>query len=824
MPDSNTASNHVERTANQYIPYTRDYDEHTCGTIDGDLVQTIRVAGVPFETLDNADINGLNREWFAALNNLSTKSSKVAMWTHLRKKRLRYDLSSIEYDNWFSSELGAKFAQMQQGKTFFVMEMHVSLVWRTAPGKTDRLAKKMPGTQAERESLVIAGMAELEKVVGQMMTTLRRYHPRRLGVTKNAYGDAVSEQAMYFASLIGARDDAQIGQHASVHHAIQTCDMHFGEEVFELQGVSESAYGAIVSLKTPYGIGDMEMDSNLLHGLYGLDVEFDLSQSLTFQSVADADGFLDRQISQYASTPAHELLVKELQERKKKLQAGHFGVANHEFTLVVRGATILEVNRGVIEIEGILTARTFGVVRERRAMMITQLFGTLPGNFLTHRLCATPIGTDNIPAFYPMHAYATGNAKGSQWGMPIAFLTGAAGGPKFVNFHVSKSRLADQGINLEYEPDEEAEGAQKVMRKDSANVIYIGDNGSGKTMMQCLFRALLHSKGRPGKRPYKSFAFDFDNGQEILICALGGVYFRFDLGEPSGVAPFAMENTPGNRQFLMALAQWCAAQDKTYKHSGDDSAALQRAIGGVYALDKKEQRWARLLDLLTNKGAGTLHDALLPWVDDGNLAWVLDGGIDALNFDAANDFGFDMTQILTSVACVPVQMCVLHMIRQHAAGSPHSIDIEEASSAAKDPVMLSVIEENARRIRKKDGSIALLFQNAADLSGVLSATLLGQFQTRFIFPNASAQRAHYPFLSDREFELVRDGMNIRPGQFLMQQGRESSVVDGDMTALGGDLLSVLSGSIDNVLIARECIAMLGSDPKAWLPEYYKRRR
>jgi type IV secretion system protein VirB4 len=826
------STNDRERTATEHIPYSRQYDEHTCGTVDGDLTQTIHIAGIPFETLSEEEINGFSRQWFSAINTLGAKNTRVALWTHMVRRKINYDMSRIEYDNWFSAELGRQYGERLGARDFYVIDLYLSPVYRPAPGKAEKLAGTLADTVTQRKRLIDAGVEELEKIAQQMLVSLRRYHPTRLGSSTDESGVITSELAHFYSSLLNGGGSGPVAlNNASVRYGIQRNDLHFGAEIVEIQMPSTSRYVGLLGLKAPYGRGDMEIGADLLHDLLRVRCEYVLSQSITFLPINEADKFLRTQLSQIASAEQNSIMEKQLKEAIEQLQAGKYGIAEHEFILAIYGDSIKEVNAGVAEAVAALEAKALAVTRERRGTLISQYFSMLPANFSMGRLRAMPISTDNFSSFFPMHNFLTGNAQGSQWGMPLAMLETTSGAPYFFNYHVSRKFLAEQDGQLEYaeagaDDDADNDGrAEKVMRKDSGNALFIGGNGAGKTVVQTMIRALTRKREMKGKRPYKSFAFDADCGQEIFIKALGGRYFRFKTGEPTGIAPFSLPDTDENRQFIISLVKWCAGQDKAYVPSSDDDARLKMAVGEVYKLESG-RKFARLRDLLP-KGRDTLHAALGRWVESGNEAWILDNDEDLLDLEGANDFGFDMTTFLSlPYARTPILMCIMHKINLSAAGSPHSIDIDEASTALNDGFLQEVIEMKARRIRKQDGIIGLSLQNAADASsGALASTLMNQFPLKIAFPNPTADRKEYVDgckFTESEFLLIREGMLDKPGKFLLKKGNESVVICADLTGMN-DMLAVLSGSTDNTAIAREIMARVGNDPQVWLPEFFKRR-
>ena len=411
--------------------------------------------------------------------------------------------------------------------------------------------------------------------------------------------------------------------------------------------------------------------------------------------------------------------------------------------------------------------------------------------------------------------------------------------------------MKDQGVQLEYVDDEdekqiteeeeekaELEGRSvREHRKELGNYTIIGPSGSGKTLTKLFLRALLRKRRKgAGMRPIKTFAWDKDYGEEILVCAMGGKYFRFEDSKPSGLNPFGLPDTPQNRSFIMTLLMWCAESDPTYTRSGSDEETLLKVIGDVYDLPTT-RRLSRIMDTLpgpidavrTAGGVVTgLKAALRRWVgNDSPYGWVLDNAYDRFDLTGANDFGFDMTSFLDNAyARTPIQLLINHKIESAIDGSPFVLDITEAWKALKDPYMQSMIENKAKTVRKQLGLIGLDTQDPTDLTtSPIKGTLLQQFPTQIYLPNDKADRADYidgMKLTAREFKFVTTDMLEEPGQFLLKQGKESVVVRNDLSGMD-DMNAVLSASIENVMLVRDLIENNGDDPNVWLPKFFKTR-
>jgi type IV secretion system protein VirB4 len=849
-------SNQKEEAATKFIPYDAPLDAYTCTTTDWDVLRTIKVAGVPFETLSKESMNGLTQQLFSTLNGMGAKNARVALWTHMIRRKINYDLSEIRYDNHFSQLLNQQYAERLGKEDFYINEMFVTPVYRPAASAAERFAQSFSKNAEHKRATLQQAKSEIEAITNQLMISLKRYQPTLLGTSETEDGVLHADYAELYARILNGAEAAPVAiNRYPIRYAIQRSGITFDGDVVVIERPASTRYAAILSLKAPYSIEKIR--PNILHGLLQLKCEFILSQSLTFMQAGKAERFLQQQLGQITSTTNNKTQIKELEDAIDGIQNGKFGMGEHEFILTIFADSISDLNIAVAEANSAFEQRSLEVFRETRGGLIAQYFGMLPGNFRMKRYRAQPISTANFVSLFPMHNYVTGNANGSQWGMPIAMMKTNGESPYFFNYHVSRQALKDQGAQLEYDPEEDDvaapanaassavdteeelnegeitqlrnEGEQALpkrrrQRKDSGNYIAIGPNGSGKTVIQCLLRALAR-KVEIKRGPYKTFTFDKDSGQEIFICALGGRYFRFTKGVDSNINPFSLPDNERTHLFLVNMAKWCAAQDQTYIPSTEDENELLKSVREVYRL-KEGRRWARIGDTLKSK---PLKSALQRWWDGGAYSWVLDNEVDRFDLTVANDFGFDMTEFLEDdLARPPILRYLKYKIDLSAPGSPYSIEMDEASVALKDEMLRDeFVEKEARTIRKKEGIIGLGVQDASDITeGPLKGVLTTQFPNLLVFPNGQAERKYYVDglkLTEAEFEQVTVKMHEKPGSFLLKRGIESVVVQVDLSGMN-DVLAVLSGSSDNLPLVRGLIKIHGDNPEAWLPEFFKRRQ
>lgn len=828
----------AERSVASCLPYSQQIDEHTVITYEGDLTETIAVHGLSYETIGHKELDSLNQQWFSAINSVA-RSPNVALWTHLARRRVRFDFSGVEYDNDLSTEFARQYAGKFGGEAQFTNRLFLSPVYRLAGNRADKISIRLSSRTSEGMSeLRLRARDELAKITAQLMASVKRYHPRRLG-TYWQEGQLCSHAAGFYGRLLNNTDrHINLGTY-ELSQSLQSAALNFGAETVEIQGPAGSRFAAVLSLVAPYRAE--QIDAKVFEGLLSAPFEFVLSQSVTVLAFDKADALLRTQYNKIKSTSDNAQQMEEVAAARTQLQAGRFSMFEHELILIVYGDTIKELNQHVNAAVTLLDQKSMNTSRERGGALICTYFSALPGNFKYGRIRAMPISSKNFSKFFPMHNHPQGNAQGSQWGPPIALLKTVAGGPYFFNYHVSRNRLLEQGIRLDYddepaappEDDDAAFGAAngeadkpRTHRKELGNYKIVGRSGGGKTVLKLALRLLARKRAMAHGRRLKVFSFDKDYGEEICIRAMGGRYFRIAGGEHTGMNPFALSPTPENLSVILSILSWNAQFGGKYLMTHKDEEDLLRAIKQVYLLEPQHRRYARVRDSLPTHKENSLYHALGRWCDGGAFAWVLDNDTDRFDLTGADTFGFDMTNFLDiEEARTPILRYLIHKIGQQASGAPHIIDIAEAWKALKDPSMQVFIEDKGRTIRKEDGIMGLDTQEPGDISkSPLGSTLLSQFPTQILLPNGQAEQDDYIEglkLTSREFHLVKN-TEENAGKFLLKKGAESVMVNMDLSGMD-DMLAVLSASLDNVEVMHAAIEEVGDNPREWLPLFLQRR-
>jgi type IV secretion system protein VirB4 len=243
----------------------------------------------------------------------------------------------------------------------------------------------------------------------------------------------------------------------------------------------------------------------------------------------------------------------------------------------------------------------------------------------------------------------------------------------------------------------------------------IGPSGSGKTVVMNFLLAQAR-KFRP-----QIMFFDKDRGAELFIRAIGGQYDRLRPGEPTGLNPLQMPDTPENRQFLL---EWLGCSSagldgrRRRARAGRDRGELPAAGRTAPACATSPSCSAATV----GRAAGDLYSRLKPWWGSGDRAWLFDNEHDRTDL-RVDVVGFDMTAVLDDPqARTPALYYFFHRVEERLDGTPSIIVVDEGWKALDDEIFVrrsrtgkrpsasatawSASPRRARRMRSRAASAA----------------------------------------------------------------------------------------------------------------------
>jgi type IV secretion system protein VirB4 len=784
-----------EQPAAGRIPYTAQISAHVLKTSNGEYVQVIRVGGASFESADDSELNGWHERLNLTWRNLA--SPHVALWAHVIRRR-EHAKGGASAGNGFAEALAVNYQERLTHEVLMVNELYLSLVYRPLVGAaTGLLARFMRQREANPDE-ELESLEACEKLAQQLLASLDRYEPERLGV-RCENGRAVSEVLEFLGVLVNGESQPIPLPRAPIADVLATSRVLFGTEAIEYRTPTTTRLAAVLGIKeypSPSVVG-------MFDALLSAPFPFVLTQSFTFLTKSSGQGLLQRQYvrmsnaGDFAVSQAEELTVA-----LDALTANEFVMGDHHFTLQVfadedgQAGLLKRLNDHVALARTLLADSGMTVAREDLALEAAY-WAQLPGNF-AYRPRKAPITSRNVVAMANFHNFPTGRSTGNHWGDALALLISSARSPYHFSLHASDPTAPDGGS-----------------RKDTGHTLICGPTGSGKTVFIGFLVALLARNG------VSQVLFDKDNGLEILVRALDGTYLPLRNGRSTGFNPLRLPETPENVEFLKLWLRSLIRGALTAREEAD----LDQALRGTLSLDLHRRRLSRLIEFTDVTRAEGIHARLAPWCQGGDYAWVFDNPEDTVTgtLSASPLIGIDVTDFLANgVVRGPVSLYLFHCVRSLLDGRKFVCWADEFSRLLDDPAFEQFAKDGLKVWRKRNGVFCCATQSPSDaIRSAISRTIIEQTATKVFFPNPDADETEYRQgfgLSEREYALIKERLEPGSRQFLIKQGHTSVVCALDLRGMDFEL-AVISSRSANVETVRRLVAELGDDPNRWLPRF-----
>ena len=781
-----------EISIESFIPYSRHLNDTTLKTKAGYLLKIIKVEGLPFETSDQVDLDSRKNIRATLLRGIS--NSRFAIYQHTIRRQV-FDQLDSHFDNQFCGDLDRTYQKKLSTKKMFVNEQYITIIRRPAKSKIGLISElsrtlfskvdKDHQKQNEAENL-----RALNEAVNNILSTLKPYKPKLLSVQKDDHG-FYSENLSFLSYLINFENKKVRLPEQSIASYLPEKRISFGRETFELRGAAPNdiKLGAVLSVKEYASTTGAGMLDNLL----ALPHEFILCQSF---------GFVDRQTSLAAMNEAErkmiatesgaESLILDIQDARNDLASGLSTFGEHHISLTVHAPDKDRLDFGISDILSVFT--NMGLISAREDVNLEPAFwANLPGNFC-YIARRSLISNKNFASFASLHTFPAGSKTGNHWGEAITRLETTSGTPYWFNFH----------------------------ERDVGNFTVIGPTGTGKTVLLTFLMAQAQ-RVKP-----RSVYFDKDRGAEIFIRAIGGDYTNVISGEPTGLNPLQIEDTPANRAFLKDWLDLIITSDGGTKLSPQESDILSDAIKANFETPLEHRRLRYFSELLAGYDSGdaySLSARIAKWHSGGEKAWLFDNDEDTLSLGNST-LGFDLTSILDDATSrAPWLMYIFHRISKLMDGQKTIIMLDEGWKMLDDPVFTYRIKDWMKTIRKQNGILGFATQSVRDaLNSDVGDTIIEQSPTQVFLPNNKASEDDYCKgfgLTQHELKLIRE-MSPESRCFLIKHGSDSVIARLDLTGMD-DFIAVLSGRTESVNLMDQIISETSPNPEDWLGLFIQRR-
>ncbi len=768
-----------EAPAGTHLPYARHLDDATIQTRDGYLMQTIRVGGLLFETTDSEELNYRAELRDAMLRAIGT--SRFSVYHHIIRRRVDADLAG-EFPDAFSRRLDDRWRARCESRQLYVNELFVTLVRRPLQGRigiAERIGRVFARSNRQNAAALKGELTALDNAREALVAALEQYAPDLLTRYEGAAGDTRSEPIEFLSCLFNGNMRPMAEPFRDIGMHIPARRISFGRNTVELApaGEQERGFVALVSIKD----WPSQTMPGMLDELTRLPFEMTVSQSFAFVERGEALGKMNLALRRMKSAEDEAISLRdELGLAKDEVAAGRAGFGEHHTTIAVHAEDLALLDTQVAEVVALLADLGITGVREDIALEPT-FWAQFPGNF-KYIVRRGLVSTTNFAALASLHNFPVGRARDNHWGDAVTRFETTAAGPYFFNFH----------------------------QRDLGNFTVIGPSGSGKTVVLNFLLAQAR------KYDPRIIFFDKDRGAELFIRAIGGGYDQLRPGEPSGLNPLQLDDTPTNRSFLIDWLNILAG--------GLDEAEEEQVRDALETnfLQPVERRRLRYLVDLFRGGdrprPDDLYGRLKAWWGSGNRAWLFDNAFDTTDL-TEQSIGFDMTAILDDpVARTPAMLYFFHRVEERLDGTPSIIVIDEGWKALDDEVFVRRIKDWEKTIRKRNGIVGFATQSAQDaLESQISSAIIEQAATQIFMINPKARAEDYISgfgLSAHEFLLVRT-LPDTSHCFLIRHGNESVVARLDLSG-EKELLAILSGRESAMRSFDNIVKLHGDDPDNWM--------
>ncbi len=783
-----------ETSTSHFVPYKCHWNSNTIVTKNYELLQVVKINGFSFETADDEDLDIAKNMRNSLLKNMASGNIVVYFHTFRKRKSVAMEGSdytidpTIQIPNDFITYLSNEWRKKHLGEKSYFNELYVTILYK--PDKEGAafiqyLINKLRQTSNKQtwENAMMEMQESLQEMTTRILNSFISYGATLLGIKKTEYGNRC-EILEFLGTLVNCGYSMPVAlPRGNIDNYLPTQRLLFDSKHIEIRGSLGTKYAGIISV-LEYG---PTTSAGVLDGFLQMPFEFIITQSFVFANRTIAINHM--QLQQNRMIQSDDKAISQIAEISQALDmatSGEIAFGEHHLSILCLDDELksLENTLSMASVE--LSNCGMQPVRERLNME-PAYWGQLPGN-IDYVVRQSMINTFNLAGFASMHNYPLGKIHDNHWGDYVTVLDTTSGTPFYFNFHV----------------------------RDVGHTLIIGPTGAGKTVLMN-FLCAQAQKLKP-----RMFFFDKDRGAEIFIRALNGIYTAIDPGKRCNFNPLLLEETGENKSFLLEWLKVLVTSNGE-SVSSDEIRILNKAIEGNFRLEKRDRKLSNIIAFLGIDGPASLVGRIMMWVGSGSHAKIFDNDVDNIDLTKSKTFGFDMTELLKDpVSLAPVLLYVFHRINISLDGQRTMIVLDEAWALIDNPIFAPKIKDWLKVLRKLNTFVIFATQSVEDAAkSRISDTLIQQTATQIFLPNLKATDIYRSafMLSQREYILIKT-TDPNSRYFLIKQGVNAVIAKIDLRGMS-DIINVLSGRVETILLLDNIRAEYGDNPEKWLPIFYK---
>lgn len=796
-----------QRAQQQYLPRVRCHvAENIVHLEEGYFAFVLRLDGIPFEGVNDSHLISAFTALKTLFNTIGKQyGNRLGLWTTIQRQKIELK-RKYHFKEAFCQTFADHYIQQFNTTDYYENLFYISGCLKYEDfddglqEAKDVLSIMAKGLNAYDPHIL--GTYQLEHDGSIPIFAKRELDPEQEAQGKHTEIRYTEEDGVVYSEIyqfIGTLINGGLREHhpltpSAAYTTIPSADLFFGSDILEIRNHQARKFATCWDLKD-FGTSKIKILVNIL----SIPCEYTLTQSFVYTDNATMQSDINKKVSELEggkdfATDQHD----ELRLGKGELASGRLMFGDYSASLVVYGETPKKAQQNGTDVfTAFLTSGSFRFVQARGSMQ-SSFFSQVMGYKRRPRII--PKTTTNLATVFGMHNYS----QGKSWGNPIG-----DGSPVMPLKTLSNTLF---NLSLHYSKLDQDNLGEKI----AGHTLIMGATGTGKTTLETAILSFMMRFN-----PYL-FALDLDRGLEIFIRAIGGTYFTVAEGEPSGLNPFQLADSPANRSFLYGLVKLCAEGA-----SADEERQIKLAVDTLYEIDFNDRNFSVLLENLPYATTqNSLRTRLAKWCrsENGQFAWCLDNDSNRFNPDSFYRIGLDVTSILKKdyQPTAPVLAYLFYLKNMMAdrvadEGSLLATVVAEFWYAASYEVTADLMLKTLKTGRKLGEYMLLDTQSPEDaIACSIFPAIVQQTPTKIFLPNPDAEYDGYKScgLSDKEFYELKDKA-IESRTFLVKQSKQSVFAMLDLYGFD-DEMAVLSGTSDNVAILERVMAECGSeDPDVW---------
>ncbi len=735
-----------------FVPYACLFDASTIATKDGELLQTIKITGMGYDTNAHNDLRASVR---AAIRQAIPDDS-YAIWLHTLRRKQQTG-HRAHYPDPFSGKIDEAWRQMQSSAISYTNELYVTIV-HAGSDTSLRSGKVLAQSLLRKRDISVRSdemslrLRELTAVTDNMLDMLKAFGPKRL-TTVEREGIFYNEQMEFLEKLTNLEERPMRVEERDLSHVLTSGEITFGFNAMEVRtedGVRR--FAAILTLK--------EYKESMLAGIdkfLEIPCELIISQCFDFTGAASAREAYEKQ-SRYLNYSGDKELAKWM-EIDRLMQAPDtsrsFGQQQTSIFLIAPGVNQLENNVRMVQ----RALNRIGMLVVREDLRFEECYWSqLPANFnfITRK---HSVDTDHLAGFVNLQAAPMGNATGSPWGPPVSIFTTMQETPYYFNFH----------------------------RQSSAHTIVLGKPGSGRTS----FTHFLIAQAR--KLPMKLWYIDAHGRAGAFVEAMGGQVLTPGTPECK-FNPFLLPDNPANREFLALWLSTLIDPSGTQLNRSTLSF-FQMAVEYMMQQPPTNRRMATLATFL-READPLLATTVQKFVAGGPFGELFDMPED--NFNPGKLTCWNVSRWLADpVTRAPLAAYLLHRLTASLDRSPTLLVLDEGFQLLDTPLFSARAGGWCDYLSQQNAAAIFTTEHIeASASYAYASVIAAKAATIFAMPDKHPDSGYsMGFSMSPEEVATLSYINPAAHQILQKRGNETVVIRAALGTLPPAVLQVLSGTV-----------------------------